>query len=143
MSIEPVLMLQKAIRTRLINKPEVTDLVDASHIRAGSTRPDKTPCIVIADGNTALHGNDYRAQSAAWVFLDLHIWTLNAGQDAAKEIAATVNAALSKYNLSNEMQSAGAYCDHFKVTDIRHVRDPDPAYGHSIVSVEALIRWLA
>lgn len=137
--IEPVLALQTAIRTRLIGKDDVTALVPANHIRSGSTRPDKTPCIIIGDGNTTLHGNDYRAQSAAWVYLDLHVWTLDAGQDAAKQIAGTVAAALSKYNLPID----GGYCDHFKVTDIRHVRDPDPAYGHSVLSVEALVRWLA
>lgn len=75
MSIEPVLTLQTAIRNRLVNKPEVTALVPPTHIRAGSTRPDKTPCIVIADGNTELHGNDYRAQTAAWVF-----WTCMFGR---------------------------------------------------------------
>ena len=137
--IEPVLALQTAIRKRLLDKPEVLALVPADNIRSGSTRPDKTPAIIIADGSTTLHGNDYRAQSAAWVYLDLHVWTLDAGQDAAKQIAGTVAAALSKYNLPID----GGYCDHFKVTDIRHVRDPNPAYGHSVLSVEALVRWLA
>jgi Protein of unknown function (DUF3168) len=138
--IEPVLALQSAIRNRLASKPEVTALVPADHIRAGSTRPDRTPCIIMSDGSTTLHGHDYRAQSAAWVYLDLHIWTLDAGQDAAKEIAGTVAAALSKYGLTDALQ--GGYVDHFNVTTIRHLRDPNPAYGHSIVSVEALIRWL-
>lgn len=142
MSIEPVLTLQDAIRSRLISKQEVTDLVPETNIRAGGTRPNMTPCIIMSDGNTELHGNDYRAQSAAWIYIDLHIWTLDAGQDAAKQIAGTVSAALSKYNLSAEMEHSGAYCDHFKVTSIRHVRDPNPMYGHSVVSVEALIRWL-
>lgn len=137
--IEPVLALQTAIRTRLINKPEVVALVPADRIRAGSTRPDKTPCITMSDGNTTLHGNDYRAQSAAWVYLDLHVWTLDAGQDAAKEIAGTAAAALSKYNLPID----GGYCDHFQLMAIRHVRDPNPAYGHAVLSVEALIRWIA
>lgn len=137
--IEPVLALQTAIRSRLVNMPAVTNLVPADHIRAGSTRPDKHPCIVMGDGTTTLHGNDYRAQSAAWVYLDLHVWTLDAGQDAAKEIAGTVAAALSKHDL----QVSGGYCDHFEVKAIRHLRDPNPAYGHSVVSVEALIRWLA
>ncbi|WP_105386066.1 tail completion protein gp17 [Neorhizobium alkalisoli] len=136
--IEPVTALQTAIRARLLNKPEVIALVPADHIRAGSTRPDKTPCITMSDGSTMLHGNDYRAQSAAWVYLDLHVWTLDAGQDAAKEIAGAAAAALSKYSLPIE----GGYCDHFKVTTTRHVRDPNPAYGHSILSVEALIRWM-
>ncbi len=136
--MEPILALQTAIRARLLDKPEVTALVPADHIRAGSTRPEMHPCITMGDGTTTLHGNDYRNQSAAWVYLDLHIWTLNTGQDAAKQITATVAAALSKYNLPIE----GGYCDHFRVTDSRFPRDPDPAAGHGVLSVEALIRWI-
>lgn len=60
-----------------------------------------------------------------------------AGQDAAKEIAGTVTTALDKRNLQIE----GGYCDHFRVTASRFPRDPDPAYGHGVLSVEALIRW--
>lgn len=137
--MEPVIALQTAIRTRLASKHEVIDLVPAEHIRAGSTRPDKTPCIIMSDGRTTLHGNDYSSQTAAWVYLDLHVWTLDAGQDHAKEITGTVAEALSKYNLAIE----GGYCDHFKVTTTRFPRDPDPAHGHGILSVEALIRWVS
>ncbi len=136
--IEPTLALQNAIRARLIGTQEVTDLVPADHIRSGSTRPDKTPCIIMSDGNTALHGHDYSSQRTAWAYLDLHIWTLDAGQDAAKEIAGVVIAALDARNL----QIAGGYCDHFRVTTSRFPRDPDPAYGHGILFVEALIRWI-
>jgi hypothetical protein len=136
--IEPTLALQTAIRTRLLSKQEVTVLVPSDHIRSGSTRPDKTPCIIMSDGNTALHGHDYTAQRMAWVYLDLHIWTLNAGQDAAKEIAGTVTAALDKRNIAVE----GGYCDHFRVTASRFPRDPNPDYGHGVLSVEALIRWI-
>lgn len=92
----------------------------------------------MSDGNTALHGHDYTAQRMAWVYLDLHIWTLDAGPDAAKEIAGIVTAALDKRNLPIE----GGYCDHFKVTASRFPRDPKPEYGHGILSVEALIRWI-
>jgi hypothetical protein len=136
--IEPTLALQTAIRARLIGKPEVTALVPADHIRSGSTRPDNMPCIIMSDGNTALHGHDYTSQRTAWVYLDLHIWTLDAGQDAAKEIAGTVTAALDKRSLAIE----GGYCDHFRVTSSRFPRDPQPEYGHGVLSIEALIRWI-
>jgi Protein of unknown function (DUF3168) len=135
--IEPTLALQTAIRTALIADPAVSALVPASHIRAGGSRPDKTPCIIMSDGNTALHGQDYTAQRAAWVYMDLHIWTLDAGEDAAKEIAFAVTNALDK-----TMIIEGGYCDHFRVTASRFPRDPDPAYGHGVLSVEALIRWI-
>ncbi|MFK4256453.1 DUF3168 domain-containing protein [Agrobacterium tumefaciens] len=138
--LEPTLALQTAIRARLIGKPEVMALLDddATCIRSGSTRPDKTPSIIMSDGNTSLHGHDYTSQRTAWVYLDLHIWTLNAGQDAAKEIAGVVSAALDK----RAFQIEGGYCDHFKVTSSRFPRDPNPDYGHGVLSVEALIRWI-
>ncbi len=136
--IEPVLALQTAIRRTLVNADAVTSLVSADHIRAGSTRPETTPCIIVSDGNTELHGHDYTAQRTAWVYLDLHIWTLNAGQDAAKDIAGAVMGALDKRSLTID----GGYCDHFRVTGSRFPRDPDPAYGHGVLSVEALVRWI-
>lgn len=135
--IEPTLALQTAIRTALVGNSAVTALVPADHIRAGSTRPDKLPCIMMSDGNTTLHGHDYTAQRTAWVYLDLHIWTLDGGQDAAKEIAGAVTAALDR-----PLTIEGGECDHFRVTASRFPRDPDPAYGHGVLSVEALIRWV-
>lgn len=135
--IEPTLALQTAIRASLIAAPAVTALVPADHIRAGSTRPDTTPCIIMANGTTALHGHDYTAQRAAWVNLDLHVWTLDAGEEAAKEIAFAVSNALDK-----RLKIDGGYCDHFKVTRAVYPRDPNPAYGHGVISVEALIRWM-
>ncbi|MGG7577346.1 DUF3168 domain-containing protein [Rhizobium sp. Nf11,1] len=137
--IEPTLALQTAIRSRLIGRPEVMALLkdDSTCVRSGSTRPDKTPCIIMSDGNTALHGRDYTAQRAAWVYLDLHIWILDAGQDAVKEIAGTVIAALDK-----PLNFEGCDCDHFRVTRSTFPRDPDPAYGHGVLSVEAFIRWI-
>lgn len=135
--IEPTLALQTAIRTALTADPAVTALVPADHIRSGSTRPDKTPAIIMSDGNTSLHGHDYRSQRTAWVYLDLHIWTLDAGQDAAKEIAGAIISTLDK-----PLNFEGCDCDHFRVTASRFPRDPDPAYGHGVLSVEALVRWI-
>ncbi len=134
--IEPVLALQDAINDTLISTPSVTALVSPDHIRAGSTRPGDMPCIIIADGTTTLAGHDYRSQRTAWVRLDLHIWTLDAGEDAAKEIAGVVMRALDK---TPTLQ--GGDCDHFRIHATRFPRDPNPAYGHGILSVEAFIRW--
>ncbi|TAY66492.1 DUF3168 domain-containing protein [Rhizobium leguminosarum] len=137
--IEPTLALQTAIRSRLISKPEVMVLLedDPTRVRSGSTRPDIMPCVIMSDGNTALHGHDYTAQRTAWVYLDLHIWTLDAGQDAAKEIAGAVIAALDK-----PLNFEGCDCDHFRVTRSTFSRDPTPGYGHGVLSVEAFIRWI-
>lgn len=136
--LEPTVELATAIRSRLIATPAVVDLVPADHIRSGSTRPDKTPCIIMANGTTTLHGHDYSAQRAAWVYLDLHVWTLDQGADAAKEIAFAVTNAL---DTTITLDSTGASLDQFNVPRVVYPRDPDPAYGHAVLSVEALIRW--
>ncbi len=141
--IEPTLALQTAIRSRLLDRPAVTALVTADNIRSGSTRPDKTPCIIMANGTTALHGHDYTAQRAAWVNHDLHVWTHDPKQEdggaLVKEIAFAVCEALdSKWKL----QIDGGYIDHFEVTHAVYPRDPDPVYWHAVLSVEALIRWI-
>lgn len=134
--IEPTLALQSAIRAALIASPEVVALVSADNIRSGSTRPGKMPCIIAANATTTLHGHDYTAQRAAWVDLDLHIWTLDQGEEAAKQIAFAVSKALDK-----PLSVEGGECDHFRITGASFPRDPDPAYGHGVLSVEAFVRW--
>lgn len=135
--IEPTLALQTAIRSRLLATPAVLAIVPATHIRAGSTRPDDCPCIIMSNGQTVAHGHNYSAQRAAWVYLDIQIWTLNEGEERAKEIAFAITQALD-----TDLSIAGADCDHFRVTGSVFPRDPDPAYGHGVLSVEAFIRWI-
>jgi hypothetical protein len=132
--IEPTIALQKAIRDRLVASPDVD--VWPELIRTGSTRPEKTPCIIMANATTALHGHDYTAQRAAWVNLDIHVWTIGRGQDAAKAIAFAVCQALD-----GELHLDVGYCDQLRVTRAVYPRDPDNRVGHGVLSVEALIRW--
>lgn len=136
--IEPTLALQTAIRDRLTDSSRIVALVEPDNIRTGSTRPDQLPCIIMSNASTTLHGHDYAAQRCAWVYLDLHIWTLDAGEDAAKEIAFAVSEVLDKRALKID----GGYVDHFRVTRSAFPRDPKPNYGHGVLSVEALIRWI-
>lgn len=135
---EPTLALQTAIRSALLSSPDVMALVPADNIRAASTRPDNTPAIIMSDGATMNGGHDYASQRTAMVFLDIHIWHFgDDAQDAAKTIAGAATAALDKPLLFE-----GCDCDHLRVTASRFPRDPDPAYGHGILSVEALVRWI-
>ncbi|MER9702666.1 DUF3168 domain-containing protein [Mesorhizobium sp. M0204] len=137
--LEPTVAVQTAIRSRLLDQAYVMALVPRDNVRADRIRPDKTPAVLIGNGTTVLHGDDYTAQRAAWVYLDIHIWTLDQGQDATKEIAFAVCNALDS---KSKLQIEGGYCDHFKVTRAVYPRDPDPRFGHGVLSVEALIRWI-
>lgn len=134
--IEPSLALQAGIRAHLIADATVSALVPADHIRAGSSRPEQLPCVNMAGAQTVFLGDAAGGQYAARVFLDLHIWAIEAGADTAKSIAfATKNALLTWPAL------AECELDEFAVTHALFPRDPDPQYGHGILKVEAVIRW--
>lgn len=136
--IEPTLALQTAIRAALIGAPAVAALVPAEHIRAGSTRPDKTPCIIITSGQTIFLGNASGSQYVARVYLDLHIWALEDGADTAKAIGFAVSNVLKE-----APDAAGFSFDDFGRPSIRWMRDPEPdkSYTHGVLTVEAVMRW--
>ena len=134
--IEPSLALQTAIRAHLAADLAVTADVPADRIRAGLARPENLPAIMIGDGHVLNHGHAAGAQYVAGVFLDLHIWTLEDGQDRAKTIGASVGAALLKWSVADDFE-----LDEFKVTRVVWPRDPDPQYGHGVLSIEAVVRW--
>jgi hypothetical protein len=134
--IEPSLAVQTAIRQHLIDTNAASDLVPDDHIRAGSTRPDKLPAIMIGNGTVQMHGRAANGQYVASVFLDLHVWAIENGLDLAKEIGGRVGAALLMWPAGE-----GFEFDEFKHTRAVWPRDPDPKYGHGVLSVECVIRW--
>lgn len=136
--IEPTLALHTAISSALVAAPAVTALVPADHIRAGSTRPDKLPSIIMTGAQTVFLGNAAGAQYVARVFLDLHIWALENGADTAKAIGFAVS------NVLKEAPDAvGFSFDEFSLPAIRWMRDPDPdvSYTHGVLTVECVMRW--
>ena len=134
--IEPSLDLQTAIRAHLISLPAVLALVPADHVRAGSTRPDKFPAIIIGAGTTQFLGRADGGQYVARVFLDVHIWAIENGLDTAKTIGGVLAGALRDAPAGD-----GFAIDEWALTRIVWPRDPDPQYGHGIVSVESVLRW--
>jgi hypothetical protein len=134
--IEPSLELQKAIRAHLIGLRAVTDLVTPDHIRAGSTRPDKSPAIIIGDGVTQFLGYAAGSQYVARVFIDLHVWAIENGADVAKTIGGVLAAALR-----DPPATDGFAIDEWALTRIVWPRDPNPELGHGVLSVEAAVRW--
>ncbi|OQM74711.1 DUF3168 domain-containing protein [Manganibacter manganicus] len=136
--IEPTIALQTAIRTALVSSPAVTALVPADHIRAGSSRPDKLPAIMMAGAQTQFLGNAAGSQYTARVFLDLHIWAIEDGADTAKAIGFAVSNVLKE-----APDAAGFSFDEFSLPAVRWMRDPDPdlAYTHGVLTVECVMRW--
>jgi Protein of unknown function (DUF3168) len=136
--IEPTFALQTAIGNALEASPAVTALVDPANIRGGSTRPDNLPSIIMANGMTMMLGNASGSQYLARVFLDLHIWAVDDGAQTAKAIGFAVSNVLKE-----APDAAGFSFDDFGRQAIRWMRDPDPekAYTHGVLTVEAVMRW--
>lgn len=136
--IEPTLALQTTIGDALVASPAVTVLVDPADIRGGSLRPDSFPCILMGSGQTIFLGNAAGAQYIARVFLDLHIWAVEDGAATAKAIGFAVANVLKE-----APDAAGFSFDEFSLPSIRWMRDPEPekAFTHGVLTVEAVMRW--
>ncbi|MEQ8899281.1 MAG: DUF3168 domain-containing protein [Roseovarius sp.] len=138
--IEPSIALQTALRGALIGNAAVMDLVAADNVRAGSTRPDNLPCIILANPQTVHLG---RASGGAYVtrmFIDLHIWAVEDGADMARQIGGAVAVALW-----DRPAADGIAIDAYERPSFVYMRDPDPerAYCHGVGTVEAVVQWRA
>lgn len=136
--IDPSLEFQTAVRAALIAHPEVSALVPAEHVRAGSTRPDKLPTIILANPQMINLGRASGGQYLTRVYIDLHIWALEDGADMARQIGAATSLALW-----DAPESATVGIDAYERPSFAFTRDPDPerAYCHGVGSVEGVIRW--
>ncbi|MBM1688829.1 tail completion protein gp17 [Sulfitobacter geojensis] len=135
---EPSLTFQTAIRTTLLTAPRVTVLVDTNNIRAGSTRPEKFPTIILAAPQT-IHLGRTGSGYLTRVFLDLHIWAIEDGADMARQIGHAASVAL----FDPPDRLAVANVDDYVRPSFRYMRDPDPdrAYCHGVANVSGIVRW--
>lgn len=134
--IEPSLALQTAINARLTTTPAVVALVAADQIRTGSMRREQLPSVIMQGAQTEYLGYASGNQYLARVFLDLHIWTLDAGGDMAKAIGFALHGALLA-----PLDMVDCAIDFFEAKNVRWLRDPDPDFAHGVLNVEAVIRW--
>lgn len=132
---EPSLALQTAIRDRLLNTPAVVALVEPEHIIDGPARPNHFPSVIFGGGQTSLAGRAGTWRHV-WVYLDLHIWTLEGGTEGARAIANAIDRALvAPLDVPDFLMIDG----NLSVTGSRFMRDPDELHGHGIVSVAAFL----
>jgi len=137
---DPSIEFQTAIRAALIAHPKVNALVSADHIRAGSTRPDMLPTIIMANPQMINLGRASGGQYLTRVFIDLHIWAVVDGADMARQIGAAASVALWDAPLSDVVG-----IDAYDRPGFTYMRDPDPerAYCHGVGTIEGVIRWRA
>lgn len=137
--IDPALAFQTAVRAALIDAPTVTALVAPNHIRAGATRPDLLPAIILADARTEYLGRAAGGQRVARVSLTLHIWAADDGDDTAQLIGAAVHDAL-------EFGPAGTpeiTIDEWHRPSAVWLRDlqGELALTHGVMALDATVRW--
>jgi hypothetical protein len=136
---DPSLALQKTIRQRLIASADVLALVPADNILDTNGRPERTPCILIGEGQTVFR----RWNSTSYG--TLHIWVAEAGLVTAKEIGSAVIGALT---FAAEIERTVLHLDGFDcldlaVTNIQFLRDPYGPYSHGIVTVAGIMKEAA
>ena len=137
--IDPSLALQTALRTALVNAPEVVALVPADHVRAFATRPERLPSIILADAQAEFLGCASGSQRLARVFLALHIWAQEDGADTARQIGAAVQRVLE----FGPPDAPGFAVDEWHHPRLVWMRDPKPELSltHGVMTLEAVVRW--
>lgn len=136
--ITPDIEFQTAIRIALAADPAVRAFVPLDHIRAGSTRPDKLPCIILANPQIQNLGRTAGGYYLTRAYIDLHIWALEDGADMARQIGGAL--ALSLWDAPPTSEVG---IDAYERPSFTYLRDPDPerAYCHGVGTVEGVIRW--
>lgn len=137
--LEPSVALQTSLRSVLIADPAVIALVRADRIRSGSTRPDKMPCVIMGGASTEYLGKASGGQHLARVNLDAHIWAIEDGADTAKAIGFAVSRAI--IGMADDQD--GFTIDQLDMPRTIWIRDPQPelAYTHGVIEIEAVLRW--
>jgi uncharacterized protein DUF3168 len=137
---EPSIALKTAVRSALIADQAVVDLVPVENIRAGSTRPDKTPAIIFGHSQTQHLGRAAGDWYLTRVFLTLHVWAVEDGAEAAQAIGHAVSTALW-----DSPNTSDCGLDEYERPSFQWLRDPQPeqSFSHGIATVEAVIRWRA
>ncbi|MCA0996307.1 DUF3168 domain-containing protein [Alloyangia pacifica] len=137
--LDPVLAFQNAVRETLIGSPELLALVPAEHVRAAPVRPDRLPSVLFGEPRCEFLGVASGSQRVAHVFLTLHVWAQEDGQDTARQIAATVYQALE----FGPSDTAELSVDEWHRPSVVWLRDPKPelALTHGAMALEAVVRW--
>jgi len=137
--LDPALAFQTAVRAALVASPAVVALVNPDLIRAGSTRPDRLPSVILADAQTEFLGCAAGSQRLARVTLTLHVWAQEDGADTARQIGAAVYQALE----FGPADAAGIALDEWQRPRLVWLRDPKPelTLTHGVMTLEAVVRW--
>lgn len=137
--IDPALAFQTAIGAALMASQDVSANVQPDNIRAGSVRPDRTPAILLADARTEYLGCASGSQRLARVSLSLHVWAQEDGTDTGRQIGAAMFHTLE----FGPKDTPDIGVDEWHRPSMVWLRydQPDLAYTHGIMAIEAVVRW--
>lgn len=133
-----LVLLQKAIRARLVATSAVTALVPAANIVDTKGIPAAFPSILLGDDQAVQRNATIGLPSSLGrylvdIYTNVHIWTRGGGLILTKEVAAAVQRALFV-----ELAIEGYGPTELDMTTIRFLRDPDGISGHGILSFRTL-----
>jgi hypothetical protein len=129
------LVVQKAIRARLVATSAVTTLVPAAAILDRNSRPAPSPSIVLGE-DQILPGDDI-ARAQQEVMTTIHVWKQELSLAGVKTIAGAIRTAIHSARL---VLDTGWECIDCYVSDQRFLRDPDGETSHGVVSVTTIVR---
>ena len=142
--VDPAEILQKTIRSTLIDSPDVLALLAPDHIRSGSTVPANFPCVIMAAPQTVNLGRAAAGLYATRVYIDLHIWAQEHGAGTAQQIGAVLTHVLWDCPEARigPFENNPAIAEYERPS-FKYMRDPDPdkSYSHGVGTVEAAILW--
>jgi hypothetical protein len=132
---EPSLELQKAIRARLLARPDLIALVPSDNIMDSNGRPERMPGINIGEGQTVYRRFD------STVHTTLHVWAQEAGLADSKAIASVlVDALRVDAQIDGVLSLDNFICHDLRVTGTQFLRDPHGSYSHGIVTVAGIMK---
>ncbi|WP_159005286.1 DUF3168 domain-containing protein [Bradyrhizobium sp. S69] len=132
---EPSLDLQKAIRARLLARPDLLALIPSDNILDSNGRPERMPGVNIGEGQTVYRRFD------TTVHTNLHVWAQEAGLAGSKAIASVlVDALRVDAQIDGVMTLDNFVCHDLRVTQTQFLRDPHGSYSHGVVTVAGIMK---
>ena len=134
MASDPSLVLQKAIRARLLDSDDVMDLIPADNVLDVTGRPERMPCVNIGEGQTVFR------RFASTTYAEVHVWVQEPGLVTAKLIANAIVDALSvDAQIDGVLRLDGFICHDLSVERTHYLRDPHGPFSHAVVSIAAIM----
>lgn len=124
----------EALRGALV--PALAGLVEPGSIRAGTTRPESFPAVLMSMPGIEFTGRASGGQIVAQLDAMLHVWSDDQDGETAQRIGATVLRVLMDAPRASEIAF-----DAWDRPSLAWVADPAREALHGAVSLSCVVRW--